>query len=324
MVGDGRRSQGAFRHRPHAGDRALQVVGDVARDVLELANQWVDAIQHLVEGARQVLDLLALAPHRDASGQVAPADLHRGRGDAIHTGHRAARHEPAQQQARNDRGRPAEREDPPHHPEQLLVVSQRGPELEEAAIGHPPHDRACPSFRRRNFNCSQGLLAWGESPQVGRGELDPLPRRQIRGGADPQLRIEQDAEFPAGVRGIEILPKRRHPLRPRCGEKLAFDLARILAKLVVDAAREVGLKREVDQEEGGQREDREEPGVPQGETERDRTEEARTSLRGHSPPRGWYESTGEATRDRSSLATGKSSPRPRSSEDRNCSPKPAP
>ena len=64
-----------------AGERRLQVVGDVVGHLAQRRHQLLDARQHGVEALRQPVELVAGAGQRDAAGEVAGHDLAAGLAD---------------------------------------------------------------------------------------------------------------------------------------------------------------------------------------------------------------------------------------------------
>jgi len=53
------RGQRDLRHTPDPSERAFQVMGDVVSHLPDLGNQGLDAVQHLIESHRQLIDLVA-------------------------------------------------------------------------------------------------------------------------------------------------------------------------------------------------------------------------------------------------------------------------
>ena len=99
LLGSRQRLLGAVAQ---ARQRRLQVVGDVVGDFLQARHQRLDPLQHGVEVFRQTIELVAAAPDRQPSREIAGHDALGGAGHGVDPPQHPPRHEDAAADAEHD------------------------------------------------------------------------------------------------------------------------------------------------------------------------------------------------------------------------------
>ena len=140
--------------------RRAQIVGDVVADVLQLLEQALDLVEHQIDRARHLVDVVAFAGDRQARMELAVHDADDRAVDALEALRGAAGEEGADRENEKDGRRERDRQRPQHRLLQVVDFAQAASEQDDSAVGAPAGDEerglAAARVRQKLFGDDMG------------------------------------------------------------------------------------------------------------------------------------------------------------------------
>ena len=120
--------------------RRAQVVGDVVADALQLVEQALDLVEHQIDRARDLVDVVPLVGDRQARAEFAVHDADDRAVNALESLRGAAGEDRADRQDEKNGRHERDRQRSQHRLLQVVSLAQAASEQDHAAVGAPPGD----------------------------------------------------------------------------------------------------------------------------------------------------------------------------------------
>ena len=127
-----------FRHTANPRHRAFQIMGDIVAHLTHTDNQPFDAVQHLVEGHRQPVNLLMTGHDWHPTTKVRFGNLPGSAGDRFHAGKGTPGHEPSHQDCGQNQRRHGDEENLLENGDKSRVVLHGIAQLRNDALADDP------------------------------------------------------------------------------------------------------------------------------------------------------------------------------------------
>ena len=250
-------------------------MGDVVSHLPDLGDQRLDAVQHLIEGHRQLIDLVAPVLHGDPLFEGSPGDALRGSGDRLDARNRTAGHEPADPRRQADEQGHRDEKNPPEGVNDPRVVFHGLADLkDDAGADHGVEDAHLILAGRQDDRFDHPSGAAEQLPDRLFADGDVLPVGHVGRGKGLAGRVEKAEKdlFLPGRLGFEEgeVFDRPDPAFPQNRRKLPRLIQQLLIRFFLDHGGDERVKQE-EGDKGGRRED---AGVPQGQAEGEAIPEA--------------------------------------------------
>jgi len=243
-------------------------MGHVVTHLPDLGHQGLDAVQHGIEGHRQLIDLVAPALDGDPLFQRSSGDGLRRPSNRLDAREGPPGHEPADPRRQADEQDHRGEKDAPESADDAGVVFHGLADLKnDAGADHGVQDAHLISPRPQDDRFQDGAVS-GQQPFDGRfTDTDFLPVGHVGGGKGLTGRVEETEEdlSHTGLLGLEkgeVGGRRDSPVAQDRG-KLSRFRQQILIRFFLDD----GGDERVEQKEGGKGGCREDACVPQGQAE---------------------------------------------------------
>ena len=290
-----------------------QVVGHVAH----ADDQRLDAVEHRVEGARQLVEFVARGADGHATVERAVGDVVRGARHGLDAVQRAPGQEPADRAAEQQHDGQAEHKAAQDVALELFIVFERAPDLQPDARPERADERAQRGVARRQLaRLEPRLLAGvgqprrrqprqlGPGAEVGRSELAAIAAPDSKVGLARLLALGVELHFFADAVDPFLAPVDRV-------------LVEVFLQVFITALGDEADDQGIDHGKGEQRRGREDGRVPERQAQRQRARQLREE---HSPCRARCGSAASRSPCRSCRAGGRCATRQRWSAGRSCSP----